>query len=308
MLDGVTAAGSAAVNSGRRLVVKVGSSSVTSGNGRLDVAKMARLAQQIWRLRRQYGCQVVLVSSGAVAAGTERLGWDRRVISMPEKQAAAAVGQGLLIDTYGKLFHPLGVPIGQVLLTRSDVEDAKRLGHICDTMETLLQHGVLPIVNENDTVAVDEIRFGDNDTLAALVARVVGADLLVLLTDVDGLYTADPRKHPEARHIQDIWSITDALEQVAGDEGSVFGTGGMQTKLAAAKIAAAAGIDVVVAASEGDDVLERAIRGEPVGTLFHADRQAGGRQVPAEGRSCRDSVAASGNDTVSAGRRGERIP
>ncbi|MCL6548561.1 MAG: glutamate 5-kinase [Alicyclobacillus sp.] len=257
----------------RRLVVKVGSSSITCGNGRLDLGKMSNLVQQIWRLRSEHGKEVVLVSSGAVAAGVDRLGWDRRAISLPEKQAAAAVGQGLLIDTYGRLFQPLGIPIGQVLLTRADVDDSRRLVHICDTMETLLKHGVLPIVNENDTVAVDEIRVGDNDTLAGLVAKVVKADLLVLLTDVDGLYTADPRKHPDAEHIQDIWSITEALEQAAGDEGSVVGTGGMHTKLSAAKIAVAAGIDVVVASSSREDVLDRVIRGEPVGTMFHADPQ-----------------------------------
>ncbi|GGI97968.1 glutamate 5-kinase [Alicyclobacillus cellulosilyticus] len=254
----------------RRAVIKVGSSSLTSPDGGLCARKVSRLTEQMVRLRFEHGWQVVLVSSGAVAAGTERLGWQRASITLPEKQAAAAVGQGLLMAEYERRFAEHGLLIAQLLLTRADIADRKRFLHIRNTMETLLQHGVIPVVNENDTVAVEEIRFGDNDTLASLVALVAEAQLLVLLTDIDGLYTADPRRDPSARRITDVWELTPEMERAAGGRGSKVGTGGMRTKLAAARIAMESGIDTVVASSEAEDVLLRIAAGEPVGTWFHA--------------------------------------
>ncbi|WP_018130262.1 glutamate 5-kinase [Effusibacillus pohliae] len=262
----------------KRIVVKVGSSSLTDAQGRLSTGHISRLVDQIANLQAEYGCQVILVSSGAVAAGLGKLGWHRPHITMPEKQAAAAVGQGLLIELYQKLFAERGMMIAQLLLTRSDIEDRRRFIHIRNTAETLLRHGILPIVNENDTVTVEEIRFGDNDTLGSLVALVTEADLLVLLTDIDGLYTANPRTHPNARRISDVWQITPELEEAAGGVGSAVGTGGMRTKLTAARIAVDSGIDVVVASSSEPDVLRRIWSGEPVGTRFHAHTRFTGKK------------------------------
>jgi glutamate 5-kinase len=253
----------------QRVVIKVGSSSLTDEQGRISVEKMARLVSQIAKLVEQ-GRQIVLVSSGAVAAGLGKLGWQRSRITMPEKQAASAIGQGMLIDTYAYLFGFHGITIGQLLLTRSDIEDRKRFLHIRNTIETMLRHGIVPIVNENDTVAVDEIRFGDNDTLSSLVALVAEAQLLLLLTDIDGLYTANPRKDPNAVRIPEVWEITEEMERNAGGNGTEFGTGGMRTKLAAAKIAVYSGIDTVVAASSEPDVIENVLHGKAVGTRFHA--------------------------------------
>ncbi|MBA4496172.1 glutamate 5-kinase [Paenactinomyces guangxiensis] len=254
-----------------RIVVKVGSSSLTDDQGCLAVEKVVRLVRMIAGLQ-QKGYQVILVSSGGIAAGLGKLGWDRTTISMPEKQAAAAVGQGLLIQLYERLFAAHGLVIGQLLLTRADIQTANRLAHIRNTMETLLVHSIVPVINENDTVAVEEIRFGDNDTLSSLVAVTASAQLLVLLTDIDGMYTSDPRQDKQAKRIHDIWKITDELEQMAGANGTPAGTGGMRSKLAAAKIAMDAGIDVVVASSFEPDVLERVVAGEAIGTRFHGQQ------------------------------------
>ncbi|KPV42391.1 glutamate 5-kinase [Alicyclobacillus ferrooxydans] len=246
------------------MVVKIGSSSITDGDGRLSVERLQGLVAQLAEIQLSGRRQVVLVSSGAVAAGIGKLGWRRTNITMPEKQAAAAVGQGVLMHTYEQLFGAWGLAIGQVLLTRSDTADRSRFVHVRNTLMTLLHHGIIPIVNENDTVAVDEIRFGDNDTLASLVALVTEADELVLLTDVDGLYTGNPATDPLAVRISDVWEITEEMEAAAGGSGSRVGTGGMRTKVGAAKIAVAGGCDVVVASSA-----------EP-GVLLHLTRDIGG--------------------------------
>lgn len=259
--------------SAKRIVVKIGSSSLTDEQGRLSIEKTSRLVKQIAALQAMQEVQVLLVSSGAVAAGLGKLGWMRSSITMPEKQAAAAVGQGLLMNLYQQLFAENGMIIGQLLLTRSDIEDRKRFIHIRNTAETLIRNGILPIVNENDTVTVEEIRFGDNDTLGSLVALVTEADLLILLTDIDGLYTDNPKTNPEARRISDVWQITPELEEVAGGNGSVVGTGGMRTKLSAARIAVDSGIDVVVASSSEPDVLRRIVEGESIGTRFHSQHR-----------------------------------
>lgn len=262
----------------KRIVVKVGSSSVTDAKGRLSPSKMERLAGQIAALQQDHHCQVILVSSGAVAAGLGKLGWPRPNITMPEKQAAAAVGQGLLIETYEHLFAKHQIIIAQLLLNRSDIEDRKRFIHIRNTAETLLEHGILPIVNENDTVTVEEIRFGDNDTLGSLVALVTEADLLILLTDIDGLYTDNPKTNPHAELIQNVWEITPNLEQMAGESGSKVGTGGMRTKLTAARIAVESGVEVAVANSITPDVLKRIVTGETIGTRFHSQGRLSGKK------------------------------
>ncbi len=253
----------------RRIVVKVGSSSLTGTDGLLSRPRMRALAQQVAALRSG-GAEVILVSSGAVAAGLARLGWRHSEVTLRERQSAAAVGQGLLIETYRDLFAPQAIEVAQILLVRSDLEDRRRYVHVRNTLGTLLRHGVLPIVNENDTVAVEELRFGDNDTLAGLVAMVADAGLLVLLTDTDGFYDADPKRVPEAHRIPDVWDVTDSLAEMAGRSGSQMGTGGMRTKLAAARIAMDAGIDTLVVSSAEPRVLERAIAGEQLGTTFHA--------------------------------------
>ncbi|MDA8347180.1 MAG: glutamate 5-kinase [Thermaerobacter sp.] len=256
----------------RRIVVKIGSSSLTRADGLLSIESMARLAAQIGALRHTDGAEVILVSSGAVAAGLGRLHWRPSEVTLREKQSAAAVGQGLLIDAYRDLFAVQDVEVAQVLLVRSDLEERRRYVHVRNTLSTLLRHGVLPIVNENDTVAVDEIRFGDNDTLAGLVALVADANLLLLLTDTDGFYDADPRTESSAQKIPDVWELTDSMAKMAGRAGSRVGTGGMRTKLEAARIAMDAGIDTVVVGSEEPDVLQRVLAGEPLGTTFHARR------------------------------------
>lgn len=251
----------------KRIVVKVGSSSLTERNGDLCEKKMKEVIRQITQLRG-HGIEVILVSSGAVAAGMGRLGWNPGSITIPEKQAAAAVGQGALIDTYQKYFQQQGISVAQLLLTRLDLEDRKRFIHIRNTLETLLKKGVIPIVNENDTVAVEEIRVGDNDTLSSLVAIVAEANLLVMLTDIDGLYTKDPRKDPDAKKIDEVRAITPELEKIAGDPGSTVGTGGMRTKLIAAKIAVRSGMEVVIASSTEPEILQKILHGEKTGTHF----------------------------------------
>lgn len=255
----------------RRLVVKVGSSSITDQQGTLSINKLQNIVSQLAILQNSKKWEIVLVSSGAIAAGIGKLGWRRENITIPEKQAAAAVGQTLLMETYERLFALEHIVVGQLLLTRSDVADRKRFVHIRNTMSTLMHHGVIPIINENDTVAVEEIRFGDNDTLASLTALVAEADKLVLLTDIDGLYTGDPRSNPQATKLSEVTEINDEIEAIAGGSGSAVGTGGMRTKVSAAKIAVQSGIDVMIASSEEPDVLLRICKGEErVGTLFHA--------------------------------------
>lgn len=250
------------ITGARRLLVKVGSSSLTNGRGVLDPSRLERLVDAL-SAARERGQDVVLVSSGAMASGLEPLGLRRRPRDLASKQAAASVGQSLLVGHYGRLFAKHGLTVGQVLLT---VEDVARQDHYRNALRTftrLLELGVVPIVNENDTVATHEFRFGDNDRLAALVAHLVGADALVLLSDVDALYTAHP-SHPDARSIAVVEDIED-LEVDTDKGGAEIGTGGMETKLQAARIATASGIPVVLGSAEQAAAL---LAGEPVGTLF----------------------------------------
>ncbi len=262
-----------------RVVVKVGSSSLTdSSSGTISTDRMRHIVDSICSLLSAPKQEVVLVSSGAVAAGSGKLQWRRPIRTVPEKQAAASVGQGILIDAYERLFGAHGITVGQILLTRSDIEERRRYIHIQNTIETLLRHGVVPIVNENDTVAVDEIRFGDNDTLAALVALVTGADMLILLTDIGGLYSGDPRVDPAATLVPEVREIDASLRHMAGGQGSAVGTGGMRTKLVAAEIAISSGIETVVAASHLPDVIRRIAQGERIGTRFVAQQSRGAKK------------------------------
>lgn len=247
----------------RRIVIKVGSSSLTGRSGALDPMRLEALVDALVAVRER-GADVVLVSSGAMASGMRPLRMKHRPRDLASKQAAAAVGQSLLVGHYGTLFARHGLTVGQVLLT---VEDVARRDHYRNALRTftrLIELGVVPIVNENDTVATHEIRFGDNDRLAALVAHLVGADALVLLSDVDALYTAHP-SDPVARRIAEVADIEDLTVDTSG-KGAEVGTGGMETKLQAARIATSSGIPVVLAAASD---VAAALAGEPVGTLFH---------------------------------------
>lgn len=251
----------------KRLVVKVGSSSITHSTGRLNLSQLEKLSRQLSDLHNQ-GIEVALVSSGAIGAGIGKLGLSRRPRSIPEKQAVAAVGQGMLMHMYEKFFGEYGVTVGQVLLTREDFSDRRRFLNARNTLLALLHMGVVPVINENDTVAVDEIKLGDNDNLAALVAGLMDADMIILLSDIDGLYTSDPRTNKDARLITTVTEITPEIEALAGGVGSNLGTGGMVTKIQAARIAMHSGAVTVIARTRDEDVLRRILAGEMVGTAF----------------------------------------
>ena len=251
------------------LVVKVGSSLVTNQGRGLDAAAIARWAAQIAQLR-SLGKRCVLVSSGAIAEGVQRLGWTRRPQAMHELQAAAAVGQMGLVQCYETSFREHGLKTAQVLLTHADMADRQRYLNARSTLRTLLDLGVIPVINENDTVVTDEIKFGDNDTLGALVANLVEADALIILTDQAGLYDADPRKLATANLIQEREAGDPALESFAGGSGSALAKGGMLTKVLAAKRAARSGAHTVIASGREEDVLLRIARGERVGTLLRS--------------------------------------
>ncbi|MGZ8262297.1 MAG: glutamate 5-kinase [Methylotenera sp.] len=247
------------------IVVKVGSSLVTNNGNGLDQIAIAGWAAQIAALVQQ-GKQIVLVSSGAVAEGMQRLGWKKRPTAVNELQAAAAVGQMGLVQMYESCFSQHQLHTAQVLLTHDDLADRKRYLNARSTLRTLLDLKVIPIINENDTVVTDEIRFGDNDTLGSLVANLIEADALVILTDQQGLYSADPRKDKNATFIQHAMAGDAALEQMAGGAGSNVGTGGMLTKILAAKRAARSGAHTVIASGREQDVLVRLAAGEVIGT------------------------------------------
>jgi glutamate 5-kinase len=254
----------------KTIVVKIGTSSLTQPEtGQLALSTIATLAETLSDLRRQ-GHRVILVSSGAVGVGCARLGLTERPKAIALKQAVAAVGQGRLMRVYDDLFTTLQQPIAQVLLTRSDLVQRSRYLNIYNTFRELLGLGVIPVVNENDTVAVDELKFGDNDTLSALVASLVEADWLFLLTDVDRLYSADPRSVPDAQPIALVSSIKELaqLQVQTGSQGSQWGTGGMVTKISAARIAIAAGVRTVITQGRFPRNIEKIIAGEPIGTHF----------------------------------------
>jgi glutamate 5-kinase len=253
----------------RTLVVKVGSALVTNEGRGLDVAAIARWAAQIAQLRA-LGRRCVVVSSGAIAEGLQRLGWTRRPHALHELQAAAAVGQMGLVQAYETCFRKHGLATAQVLLTHADMADRQRYLNARSTLLTLLELGVIPVINENDTVVTDEIKVGDNDTLAALVTSLVEADALVILTDQAGLYDADPRLSPGAKLVGEATAGEARLEAMAGGTGSALARGGMITKVLAAKRAARSGAHTVIASGHEPDVLLRLARGERIGTLLLA--------------------------------------
>lgn len=253
----------------QRIVIKVGSSLVTNDGRGLDIAAIHGWAKQISPLKEQ-GRQVLLVSSGAVAEGMQRLGWERRPSQVHDLQAAAAVGQMGLAQAYETCFSALSMRTAQVLLTHADLTDRVRYLNARSTLLTLLQLNVVPVINENDTVVTDEIKFGDNDTLAALVANLVEADLLVILTDQAGLFSADPRRDATAKLISDAIASDPELERMAGGAGSHLGRGGMITKVLAAKRAARSGAHTVIASGREPNVLLRLAQGESLGTQLVA--------------------------------------
>ena len=261
------------VKGAKRLVVKVGSSLVTNDGRGLDHAAVARWAEEIAQLRRE-GREVVLVSSGAIAEGIARLGWTVRPKAIHELQAAAAIGQMGLVQAYEAAFSQFGLHTAQILLTHDDLSDRRRYLNARTTLRTLIDLGVIPIINENDTVTTDEIRVGDNDTLGALVANLIEADVLVLLTDQPGLYSADPRRHPEATLVREARAGDPALEAMAGGVGSALARGGMLTKILAAKRAARSGASTIIASGREPGVLTRLAAGESVGTALIAPPDA----------------------------------
>jgi glutamate 5-kinase len=254
----------------KRLVVKVGSSLVTDRGHGLDHAALAQWAEQIAELKRR-NRQVLLVSSGAIAEGMQRLGWSRRPRQLHELQAAAAIGQMGLVQAYESCFRTHGLHAAQILLTHEDLADRRRYLNARSTLRTLLALDTIPVINENDTVATDEIRFGDNDTLAALVTNLVEADVLVILTDQPGLFTRDPRRYADAKLVGEAMAADPELERMAGGAGSHIGSGGMLTKVRAAKRAARSGAHTVIASGREPAVLLRLTDGEAIGTQLRAE-------------------------------------
>lgn len=262
---------SRAIQDAQCIVIKVGSTLVTNRGQGLDHEAIGRWAAQMAELRAM-GKQVVMVSSGAIAEGVQRLGWSKRPTDIHELQAAAAVGQMGLVQVYETSFAKYGIRTAQVLLTNADLADEQRYQNARMTLLTLLKHGVVPIINENDTVVTDEIKFGDNDTLGALVTNLIEADALIILTDQGGLYSADPRKDPSATLIQNAVAGDSQLEAMAGGAGSDIGTGGMLTKVLAAKLAAKSGASTVIASGLEANVLVRLAKGESIGSQLTAKK------------------------------------
>jgi len=256
----------------RRWVVKIGSALLTNEGRGLNQPGIDNWVEQMAALKER-GIEIVLVSSGAVAEGMSRLGWTRRPHALHEQQAAAAVGQMGLVQAYESSFQRFGLHTAQVLLTHDDLSNRHRYLNARSALRTLLGFGVVPVVNENDTVITDEIRFGDNDTLGALVANLIEADLLVILTDQEGLCDKDPRQHPDAKLIHETPVNAPELELMASGSGGVLGRGGMQTKVRAARLAARSGSATVIAAGKKEDVLRQVADGEQVGTLFIPDTE-----------------------------------
>jgi glutamate 5-kinase len=288
--------GSPVLRNARRIVVKVGSSLVTNEGRGLDADAIGLWCEQLAALVKD-GREVIMVSSGAIAEGMKRLGWTARPKAIHELQAAAAVGQMGLAQVYESKLRENGIGSAQVLLTHADLADRERYLNARSTLLALLQLGVVPVINENDTVVNDEIKFGDNDTLGALVANLVEADALVILTDQKGLYTADPRKDPAARFVHEAKAGDVALEAMAGGAGSSIGKGGMITKILAAKRAAGSGASTVIAWGREPQALVRLTRGEAIGTLLVAQTQ----KMQARKQWMADHLQMRGSVTVDAG-------
>lgn len=263
------------LSSSKRWVIKIGSSILTNEGRGLDRALIQTWCKQIGQLREN-NLEIVLVSSGAIAEGMSRLGWQKRPYGVHQLQAAAAVGQMGLIQAYESALNTYGIHTAQILLTHEDLANRRRYLNARSTLRTLLKHGVIPVVNENDTVTTDEIRFGDNDTLGALVANLVEADVLVLLTDQQGLYNRDPRRDTSAELLSSADAQDPALRELAGPAGTHLGSGGMQTKVLAAERAAQSGATTLIAAGREPDVLTRLQAGEAIGTMLTSRRQTHG--------------------------------
>lgn len=251
----------------KTIVIKVGTSTITYENGSINLTAIEKLVRVLSDLRNQ-GKNVVLVTSGAIAAGVSRMGLSKRPSSLPEKQALAAIGQGSLMHIYSKIFSEYGNVTAQILLTKDVVDGGLRQSNALNTFKTLFRYGTIPIVNENDTIATEEIEFGDNDSLSAIVASLISADLLILLSDIDGLYDKDPKKSEDANLITHVFEITEAIEENACGTLNGFGTGGMKTKVAAAKICMAKNIPMVIANGDEPNNISKITEGFEVGTLF----------------------------------------
>lgn len=251
----------------KRIVVKVGTSTITYPNGKINYEKIEKMARILTDFQNQ-GKEMLLVSSGAGAAGVGRMGLEAKPGTIPGKQACAAVGQGILMHIYERIFGEYGQVVAQVLLTKNDMVNQHSYANARNALQEMISWGVIPIINENDVVAIDEFKIGDNDNLSALVASLADADLDILLSDIDGLYTANPKTHPDARLVSVVEEVTPEIEATAGGAGSRNATGGMLTKLQAAKNAMSAGIALIIANGEHLEILRDILRGEPVGTLF----------------------------------------
>ncbi|MGE5390499.1 MAG: glutamate 5-kinase [Deltaproteobacteria bacterium] len=251
----------------KRIVIKVGTSTLTYANGQVNLQRVESLVREMADLHNR-GLEVLLVSSGAIGVGANRMGFKKIPRTMPEKQALAAIGQGALMHLYEKLFAEYGKTVAQVLLTRGDLDERLRYLNATNTLQAVLGMGVIPVINENDTVVVEEIKFGENDSLSAMVVGLVDADLLLILSDVDGLYDSDPRTNPRAALLSEIAEISDPMEENSRTRGSSFSSGGMYTKLKAARICMASGVPMVIANSSAKDVIRRVVDGEEFGTLF----------------------------------------
>ncbi len=254
-----------------KFVVKVGTSTLAHSTGKLNIRRVKALCETLSDLKNG-GHEIVLVSSGAIGMGVGKLALSARPTDIPTKQAAAAVGQCELMYTYDRMFSEFGHTVAQLLLTGADFSHEDRLENFKNTIQRLLELGAIPIINENDTIATDEIKVGDNDTLSALVAANVGAETLIILSDIDGLYTADPHKVAGAKRIEKVQQLTPEIMALGGGEGSSLGTGGMRTKLRAAEICMQAGVSTVIADGQDPTVLYRILSGENVGTRFEAKR------------------------------------
>ncbi|MDO5707932.1 MAG: glutamate 5-kinase [Andreesenia angusta] len=255
----------------KRIVVKVGTTTLTHENGNINLERIERISRVLTDLSNS-GKELVLVSSGAIGVGANKLNLERSNMSLQQKQAAASVGQAILMKIYQKFFGEYNQNVSQILITKNVMYDIEGKQNAENTFETLLDLNVIPIVNENDTTSTFEMQFGDNDSLSAMVSTLIEADLLVLLTDIDGLYTADPRRDQNAKIIPEVEEVTRKIESLASGKGSKFGTGGMITKLSAAKICGREGIETVIANGEDPYILYNILKGEDVGTLFLSNK------------------------------------
>ncbi len=254
-----------------KIVIKLGTSTLAHATGRLNIRRVEELCKVISDLKNA-GNEIIMVSSGAIGMGIGKLSLSEKPSDIPTKQAAAAIGQCELMYTYDKLFSEYNHTVAQILVTDEDIEDNERCENFKNTLCRLLELGAIPVINENDTIATDEIVIGDNDTLGAIVATAINADLLIILSDINGLYTADPNKDKNAVMLHTVNKITKEIEDMTGGAGSALGTGGMTTKIKAAKIATLGGTDTVIANGKDPDILYEIIAGEDVGTKFLAER------------------------------------